>query len=115
MPKGIKGFQKGHTLSLGVRRNNAGRKKNITTILREKTLLENHEHAENALLLHISWMQDKTKTDEFRSACAKEVMNRIWGLPKARMEGLIGFQKFACVLPAQEDGARGSFEKSGSD
>ena len=76
----------------GARRNSggarpgAGRKKKLTTIIREKAIEEAGDDAKYALGLFVTSLKDVKLPLDVRLDCGKQVMDRVWGRSVQRRE-----------------------------
>ena len=73
----------------GGRRPGAGRKKKISTIIREKALQEANDDAKYGLGTLVAYMRDESQPPAFRVDCAKAVMDRVWGRPKQQVDATV--------------------------
>lgn len=65
----------------GGHREGAGRKPKQITEIRGMAIADALDHAKYALALFVDFMQNESLDRRFRSECAREVMDRVWGKP----------------------------------
>jgi hypothetical protein len=70
----------------GGKRAGAGRKKKLTTLIRERAIEEAGEDAEYALGLLVAFARDGELDVALRRDCANDIMDRVWGKPTQRQE-----------------------------
>ena len=73
----------------GGARPGSGRKKKLTTIIKEKAIKEAGEDAKYALGLFVGYMRDENLEPKFRAECAAIVMDRVWGKARQQLDATI--------------------------
>ncbi len=74
----------------GGARPGSGPKPKLINVLKLRKLAESGLEAEKSFDLLIQLRDDAERPDELRRDCAVEIMDRIWGKPKAHIEATVG-------------------------